>query len=131
MDDQNIENLARKCRTILDFFENHSSEGNTSIESFKAVVAQKESDRNKRALKILLNDLVEWANGLNKSDFNKLNEVYYQINAENVNDNNDKLITRILKRGKINTEEEFRYLSLFVERSSEKNVVEKVNLIFD
>jgi hypothetical protein len=117
----------------LDFFESHSSEKNTCIESFKAVVAQRESDRSERTLKILLNDLTEWANGLNKSDFNKLNEVYYQINVENVNDNNDKLIKKVLKRGKVNTEEEFRSLSLFVEKSSEKNdaqkSVEKANLL--
>jgi hypothetical protein len=70
---------------------------------------------------------------LNNSDFDKLSEVYYKIHDENINDNNGKLIKKVFKRGKINNEEEFRLLSLFVENSSEKgsvkDSVQKANLL--
>lgn len=123
-----IGELEKKCKTILSFFENQSSEKNVTIEAFKKVVDQNLAINNTRGLKILLGDLVEWANGLNASDFKKLNEIYYELYAENINDNNEKMIKRILKKGRIETEEEFRILQLFVEKSEGKNI-QKINSI--
>ncbi len=92
------------------------------------------SKKSLRQLKTLKKDLTEWARGLSEDDIHELNNLLSENFEENLEDVNFKSLTEvkhIVKRGKINNEDEFRLLMARVEEiyadDTKKAELENIN----
>ncbi|SIS67183.1 hypothetical protein SAMN05421788_101539 [Filimonas lacunae] len=120
-----VEEIGKRCITILDFLEKTSKEKNSIIEEFRNVIAMGVARQDRKGLVAVLKDFVEWANDLSTSDFASLNALYGQLYGETINDNNNRLIKRIIKAEKINTEDEYRVIQNYLEQNFEKEMSDK------
>lgn len=128
MEKKNVEELGKKCFTILNFIEKRAPlQMEPVMKQFKVTLEHCVVNQNKKQLSSFHRDLVEWANGLSETDFQVLNTEYYTLYKDNVNENHEKLIGKIFKKGKIVNEKEHQALLFFVDQSyDKKDMNEKV-----
>lgn len=109
--------LSGKYLTILEFM--ISKYGNMqgfimTKEIFNRVVNQ----NNIAGLRHMFNDLIEWAKGMRITEIEELNQLLKQkFNADlkDVSKQTSKRIVKIIQKGKITTEDEFRIMISYVD----------------
>ena len=111
-----------------------SKYGEQGFSEFILVIQETFRKQNLRGFRYIFKDTNEWANGLPKSDLDELNELLQRKFGENLlkqSQRNLSKINRIVKKGKINNEDEYRLLLSRVDEifadESKKEEVEMLN----
>ncbi len=130
---QELEHIKDWCITIIDFI---IKKGGVPIvmTEIKRVVNNSYAKKNLRGLRTCSKDLNEWAKGFSDSDVSELNILLTEKCGENLTNETKKTsgkIKQIIKRGKINNENEYRTLLSKVDEiyddNRKKNEVEALN----
>ncbi|GHT77322.1 hypothetical protein AGMMS50262_18010 [Bacteroidia bacterium] len=108
---QELNHINDWCLTILNFMIKKYGE-HTSLTMFKDVINDGYNTKNLRGMRSVYRDTNEWGKGLNTlADTEELNQVLYAKFSEDLNTcsgRDAQKIKRIVRRGKISTENEFR-----------------------
>jgi len=127
------------CLLIINFLQTISGTRNVVFEDFIEIINNLHKSGNLKGLNQVYKDVNEWALSLNKASLENLNAILFdkfKENLDSVKNINEKKINTIIKRGKINNEEESRLVSTFIEYNLSDNilkpkVVSLEKLLFD
>ncbi len=123
--EQEIESLWIRewCLTIIDFIYSKDKTNANFYETYKETFSENTKHRYLeklnpstyiKGLKQAYNDMNEWAYGLSITDVEELNKILQDKFAKDLNTNSHnipKQISKIIKRGKINNDDEFRMIN--------------------
>lgn len=121
------------CISIVDYL--IAKAPNVLMDEFReGILNLKENKIGTKQLDSIEVNLIEWANGLSKKDVDELNLILDNRFGSNLDDANNKSLKKIktiVKRGKINNEDEFRLLTTRVDEiyanDKRKSELESIN----
>ena len=105
------------CLTILDFMIAECSE-TSFIRQMRGIVLQEYKQQSRRGLQDCIRETNEWARGLPRAQVSELNQLLRDKFGEDLQteaDRDVKRVNRIMKRGRIRNEDEFRLVQARVE----------------
>lgn len=125
---EELEHIKEWCHTIISFLTKIGGES-PIFTQYKDVINDSYQKQNLKGLRYCLKDVNEWSKGLAKKDMDELNTILESKFGSNLDDANNKAlkkINNIVKRGKINSEDEFRLLTTRVDEiyANDKNKTE-------
>jgi hypothetical protein len=130
-----LEYLRDRSLLIIDFLINKNV-GDSMMQQFKSVIQETYNKGKLKGLKTLSRDMNAWAKGLPKKDIEELEILLEEKFGENLS--GDKIthtvIKQVLKKGKIESEENFRVVYEYLQDISPtdpfyENTVELENLL--
>lgn len=110
---EELEHIKEWCHTIISFMTKIGGES-PIFTQYIEVINDSYQKQNLKGLRYCFKDVNEWAKGLSKKDVEELNialENKFGINLDDANNKALKKIGTIVRRGKINNEDEFRLLT--------------------
>lgn len=110
---EELEYIKEWCHAIIIFMTKIGGES-PIFTQYVEVINDSYQKQNLKGLRYCLKDVNEWAKGLSKKDVEELNIVLenkFGINLSDANNKALKKISTIVKRGKINNEDEYRLLT--------------------
>ena len=120
------------CTEILNFISTKSSSQEIYSELIEKI-NETFGKRNKRGLRMIYNDIDEWTKGLKETDLIELNLILQNKFGKSLIDTKKgvkKTISKIIKRGKIKTDEEFYLVKSFIDEAlikGDKDEAEKLD----
>ncbi len=130
-----LEYLQDRSLLIIDFILNKNV-NDSLMKQFKSVIQETYAKGNLKGLKTLSRDMNAWAKGLSQKDIKELEVLLAEKFGENLS--GDKIthtvIKQVLKRGKIESEENYRVVYEYLQDISPtdpfyENIIELENLL--
>ena len=122
------------CLTIIEFLISHNQATSTSRNMFVDVINDAFQKQNLKGLRYVYNDINEWAKGILQSDLEELNMLLQNKFGEDLNKQMHRdliKIAKILKKGNVSNEDEYRLLLSRVdeifEDDNKKDEIENLN----
>lgn len=118
-----LEYLRDRSLLIIDFILDKNV-GNSMMQQFKSVIQETYAKSNLKGLKTLSRDINAWAKGLPQKDIKELELLLAEKFGENLS--GDKIthmiIKQVLKKGKIESEENYRVVYEYLQDISAPNI---------
>jgi hypothetical protein len=117
-----LEYLRDRSFLIIDFILNKNV-GNPMMQQFKSVIQETYAKSNLKGLKTLSRDMNAWAKGLPQKDIKELELLLAEKFGETLSGDNitHSVIKQVLKKGKIESEENYRVVYEYLQDISAKD----------
>lgn len=117
-----LEYLRDRSFLIFDFILNKNV-GNPMMQQFKSVIQETYAKSNLKGLKTLSRDMNAWAKGLPQKDIKELELLLAEKFGETLSGDNitHSVIKQVLKKGKIESEENYRVVYEYLQDISAKD----------
>ncbi len=122
-----LEHIKEWCLTIIDFMTLHYGKSQV-FKQYLDIIIDGYQNQNLSGLKYIYRDTNEWAKGISRTDLDELNKLLHDKFGESlVKKNNENLseIKKVVKKGKISNEDEYRLLLSRVDEIYENKNKEK------
>jgi len=118
-----LEYLRNRSICIIDFMLNRNNNDLTLLQ-YKQVIENTYNKKDFRSMKMLSRDTNAWAKGLPTKEFEKLEKLLNDKFGDNLSGDKSthKVIRKLLKKGNINNEEEYRIIYEYLNDLSEKDL---------
>ncbi len=123
-----IEKLFKRISLILDYIsdKNNDPKFNPVFLHMKQVLEKGYHEKNMKGLKIVNNDVNEWAKGLSDLYKSELNKILESHQVEKVDDLESKVYKKILKKNLITNDDEYRIINQKVDSLSQENEIDNI-----